>query len=173
LAQLARDASDSGTIDWSRIWAAESADNVLPQQMLVIAEVMANVLRSAPLAGQNIGEWAKHQACRKRALESEVPVVAEFNARLAGAEDTKAARKIAKSDGRVDRGVEAIVEVMRQDASFWRAIRQFAQQRNLLFPEDEKALFPAVNLPRLVPSDSQATRLIRLLSRCEELGFTP
>jgi hypothetical protein len=100
-------------------------------------------------------------------------VVAEFNAKRAGAEDTKAAQKIAKSDGRVDRGVEAIVEVTRQDASFWRAIRQLAQQRNLLFPEDEKALFPTVNLPRLVPTDSQAVRLIRLLSRCEELGFTP
>jgi hypothetical protein len=46
LAQLARDTADGGTIDWSRIWAAQSADDVLRQQMLIIAEVMANVLRS-------------------------------------------------------------------------------------------------------------------------------
>ncbi|MGH8255150.1 MAG: AIPR family protein [Steroidobacteraceae bacterium] len=171
LAQLARDASDGGTIDWSRIWAMQAPDDVLCQQMLIIAEAMAGVLRSPPLAGQNIGEWAKQQACRKRALETGIAEVAGFRARLAGREDQKSARKAARSDGRVDRGVEAITEVMQKDAPFWQAVRAYARQRNLLFPEDERALHPAVNLPKMVPTDRQAERLISLLSRCEDAGF--
>jgi hypothetical protein len=171
LAQLARDASDGGTIEWSRIWTAQSADDVLCGQMAVIAEAMANVLRSPPLAGQNIGEWAKQQACRKRALEMDVEEVAGFRARLVGAEEQKAARKAARDDGRVDRGVEAITEVMQKDAPFWQTVRSYARQRNLLFPEDEKALFPAVNIPKMVPTDRQAERLITLLARCVEFGF--
>jgi hypothetical protein len=171
LAQLARDASDGGTIDWSRIWVAQVADEVLRQQMLVIAEAMAGVLRTPPLAGQNIGEWAKQQACRKRALETEVTEVAGFRARLIGREDRKVARKAARADGKVDRGVEAITEVMQKDAPFWQAVRSYARQRNLLFPEDEKALYPAVNLPKTAPTDRQAERLIGLLRRCEDAGF--
>ena len=42
LAKLARDASNGGTIDWFKVWAA---DDVLRQQMLVIAEAVAGVLR--------------------------------------------------------------------------------------------------------------------------------
>lgn len=171
LAQLARDASEGGTIDWSRIWTAQAADDVLRQQMLVIAEAMAGTLRSPPLAGQNISEWAKQQACRKRAMETAVEEVQGFRARLEGREDQKAARKAARGDGRVDRGVEAITEVIQKDAPFWQAVRSYARQRNLLFAEDEKALYPAVNLPKLVPTDRQAERLISLLARCEDAGF--
>ena len=171
LAQLARDASNGGTIDWSRIWTAQAADDVLRQQMLTVAEAMAGVLRSPPLAGQNIGEWAKQQACRKRALETEVEEVAGFRARLVDREDQKAARKAARGDRLVDRGVEAITEVMQKDAPFWQAVRSYARQRNFLFPEDEKALYPAVNLPRMAPTDRQAERLISLLTRCEDAGF--
>jgi hypothetical protein len=171
LAQLARNASDGGTIDWSRIWAAQSADEVLRKQVLVIADAMASVLRSPPLAGQNIGEWAKQQACRKRAMETEVGEIAGFRARLVGREDRKAARRAAREDGKVDRGVEAITEVMQKDALFWQAVRSYARQRNLLFPEDDKALYPAVNLPKMVPTDRQAERLISLLTRCEDAGF--
>ena len=171
LALLARDVSNGGTIDWSRIWTAQAADDVLRRQMLVIAEAMASVLRSPPLAGQNIGEWAKQQACSKRALETEVEEVAGFRARLVDREDQKAARKAARGDGLVDRGVEAITEVMQKDAPFWQAVRSYARQRNLLFPEDEKALYAAVNLPRMVPTDRQAERLISLLTRCQDAGF--
>jgi hypothetical protein len=171
LAKLASDVSDGGTLNWSRIWAAQAADDVLCQQMLIIAEAMAGVLRWPPQAGQNITEWAKQQACRKRALEIPVEEVPGFRARLVGAEDQRIARKTAREDGRVDRGVQAITEVMRKDAAFWQHLREYARQKKLLVPEDERALVPAVNMPKMVPSDRQAQRLITLLNRCEELGF--
>ena len=50
---------------------------------------MANVLRSPPLAGKNIGEWVKQQARRKSALEAEVKELPEFRAKLVGAQDRK------------------------------------------------------------------------------------
>lgn len=173
LAKLAKDVSEGGTLNWSRIWTAQAADDVLCQQMFVIAEVMGRVLRSPPQSGQNITEWAKQQACRKRALETPVQEIAGFSARLVGAEEERAVRKTAREDGRVDRGVQAITEVMQKDAQFWQGLRAYARQKKLLFPEDERALVPAVNMPKMVPSDRQAECLIALLSRCEEVGFNP
>jgi hypothetical protein len=171
LEQLARDASNGGTIDWSRIWAVQAADDVLRQQMLVIAEAIASVVRSPPQAGQNITEWAKQQACRKRALELEILEVPGFRTRLADAEDRKAIRKAARGEGRVDRGLEARTEVMKKDALFWKTLEAYARERHLLFPEDERALVPAMNLPKMIPTDRQAERLVSLLSRCEGSGF--
>ena len=163
--------SDGGTLDWSKIWTSQSANDVLRQQILIIAEAMAGVLRSPPQAGQNIGEWAKQQACRKRALEAGVQELPAFRTRLIDADYQKGARKFARDESRVDRGLEAITEVMRKDAVFWQVLESYARRRHLLFPEDERALFPAKNLPRMVPTDRQAERIMGLLSRCEQAGF--
>jgi hypothetical protein len=46
-------------------------------------------------------------------------------------------------------------------------------RRNCCSPEDERALVFAVNMPKMVPSDRKAERLIALLRRCEEVGFNP
>jgi hypothetical protein len=69
----------------------------------------------------------------------------------------------------VDRGVQAITEVIQKDVQFWQSLCSYARQRAFLSSEDEKALYPALN--KLVPTDRQATRLMGLLERCQELGF--
>lgn len=56
-----------------KIWASQAAGDGLERQLLAIAQVMMQVLRSPPQAGQNISEWAKQQACRKTALETGIP----------------------------------------------------------------------------------------------------
>ena len=94
-----------------------------------------------------------------------------FRTKLIDADYQKGARKFARDESRVDRGLEAITEVMRKDAVFWQVLESYARPRNLLFPEDERALVPAKNLPRMVPTDRQAERIMGLLSRCEEAGF--
>src|SRR6185503_13689958 len=75
LAFLAAKKSGGGRLDYLKVWAAQTAGAVLERQLLKIAEIMNQVLWSPPQAGQNISEWAKQQACRKRAFETEVPVL--------------------------------------------------------------------------------------------------
>ena len=79
LAKLALDQEGSGGLDYIKVWAQQSAGDVLEQQIAQISEVMARVLQNPPLAGQNISEWAKQQACRRTALETEVPLVKGFD----------------------------------------------------------------------------------------------
>jgi hypothetical protein len=50
--------------------------------------------------------------------EAEVQESAGFRTRLADAEDQKAVRKTARDERRVDRGLEAITAVMKEDAVF-------------------------------------------------------
>jgi hypothetical protein len=171
LAYLARELSDGGNIDFMRMWTAQAADGVLVAQIKLIAEIMADVLRSPPLAGQNIGEWAKQQACRKRAFETEVPIAKGFRSRLVTSDETRAAGKAAQQAGRIDQGLAVQKEIMARDAAYWERVRLYARRKNLLFPEDEKALVPAVNVPKMVPTDRQAARLVALVARCEESGF--
>lgn len=171
LAHLAETTEQGVRLDYLRIWSAQAPGNLLEKQMNEIGKVMADVLRKPPLAGQNISEWAKQQACRKRALETEVAKVKGFEGLLLAAEEAKSARKVAKAEGKVDRGLEAVSEVIRLGTSFWRSTGQYARGKKLLLADDEKALLPAVNMPKLIPTDRQAERLIGLLQRCREAGF--
>ena len=171
LAHVADRQSGGGLLDYPRIWAAQSAGEPLESQMTEIGRIMASVLRSPPQAGQNISEWAKQQACRKQALETGVPIVPGFDGQLIGKADAKAARKEAKAEERIDRSLEMVTEVVQRGGSFWRKLREYAHERKLLLPDDERALRPAMSVPGLIPSAWQAERVLGLLQRCEKVGF--
>ena len=154
-----------------RIWSAQVAGDVLERQMLVIGEVMAGVLRNPPQAGQNISEWAKQQACRKRALETDVPILRVFDGLLLDKDDVRSERQDSRADGRVDLALECVTKVMKRGAEHWQRIRDHARVHRLLLAGDEKALLPALNLRTMVPSDRQSAALIALEQRCEQAGF--
>jgi hypothetical protein len=171
LAILASKRSHGGRLDYRRIWNAQVAGEVLERQLLAIAEVMAQVLRSPPQAGQNISEWAKQQACRKSALETPVPVVEGFDGWVIGEDDARAEEKERREQGKVADGLAAVTEVMKRDAIFWQNVRRYCRERRLLTHADEKALVPACAVPTMIPSDFQAARLLALLARAKENGW--
>lgn len=172
LAALAEEQSRGGRLDYLKVWSAQAAGNVLERQLLAIAEVMMGVLRSPPLAGQNISEWAKQQACRKKALETAVPIEAGFDLFLLGKQDARSATRDDREGQRVAEGMRAITEVVAAGAAFWSTLRMFAQAKRLTMPDDEGALTVASSIPRRLPTDGQAARLLALRRRCEEAGFS-
>ena len=171
-AALAADRSGGGRLDYLKVWSAQAAGEVLERQLLAIAEAMMRVLRSPPLAGQNISEWAKQQACRKKALETEVPVELGLDAFLLGKEDVRSAVREDQEKQRVADGIQAIAEVMEAGVAFWSSLRVFARAKRLTTPDDEGALTVACSMPRKVPTDWQAARLLAVRRRCEEAGFS-
>jgi hypothetical protein len=172
LAALADARSGGGRLDYLKVWTAQSAGTVLEGQILAIAETMMRVLRLPPLAGQNISEWAKQQACRKAAMEAEVPVEPGFDAFLLGKDDAKSAMRDDRGKQRVSNGLQAITEVVGAGAPFWLSLRTFAQAKRLTTPDDDGVLNVACTMPRKLPTDAQAARLLAVRRRCEEAGFS-
>ncbi len=171
LAALAKDRSEGGRLDYLKVWTMQRAGEVLERQLLGIAEVMMHVLRSPPLPGQNISEWAKQQACRKQALAAEVTMEADLDIFLVGKQDMKSETREDQSKQRVADGVVAINQVLELGAAFWLRLRGFALAKHLLSEDDEKSLAIACSMPRRLPTDWQASRLLIVRSRCEEAGF--
>ena len=171
LVQLARASSEGGRLDYLRIWTSQGVDEVLERQLLSVAEAMMRVLRSPPQAGQNITEWAKQQACRKIALETEVLIEPGFDQFVIEKGDIRAAAREQRGTQRVTEGLAAVNEVIALGAETWRAVAAFARTRRLLALDDDRALSIACTIPRYIPSDKQAERLRVVLSRCKELGF--
>jgi hypothetical protein len=171
LAKLALDLEPGGGLDYLKIWAQQSAGDVLEQQIAVTSEAMIRVLQNPPLAGQNISEWAKQQACRSTALELAVPAVKCLGDWLVTGEDSRARRREQRAVGQIDRGLDAIKQVVSRDSSYWESLRDFGRTLKILLPDDEKALVPACRMPSMVPTDRQAARLVQLAERVAEAGW--
>ena len=171
LAALAAKQSQGGRLDYLKVWSAQAAGEILEDQALRIAEVMNEVLWSPPQAGQNIGEWAKQQACRKRALETDVPVVPGLDAFLVDKADARSDNRQQREDQRVTDGLAGVTQAVELGGAFWQALRVFARGRQLTSPEEDSILAIAAAIPRKIPSDWQAAKLLSVKRRCEEEGF--
>jgi hypothetical protein len=171
LAALASRESRGGCLDYAKVWNAQEPGPVLERQLIEIARVMRDVLWSPPQAGQNISEWAKQQACQKRAIETEVPVVSGIEAFVVEKGDARSDARRQRDDQRVVDGLASVQEVIRLGSAYWQRIRAFAGANRLSSPDDDSALAIGCVLPRKVPSDWQAARLLAVKKRCEEEGF--
>ncbi len=171
LSALATQHSGGGRLDYLKIWTSQAAGDGLERQLLSVAEVMMQVLRSPPQAGQNISEWAKQQACRKTALETEIPADPALDDLLVAPSDARAADREERDKQRVSDGLIAVATVVALGAATWQSIRSFAEEKRLLEAEDGAALTIGGAIPRRVPTDRQATRLLLIKRRCEEAGY--
>jgi len=171
LSALAAQQSGGGRLDYMKIWTSQVPGEGMERQLLSVAEAMMQVLRSPPQAGQNVSEWAKQQACRKTALETEVPVDPALDDLLVAPSDARAADREERDKQRVSDGLTAVTTVVALGAETWQSVLAFADEKRLLTAEDDAALMIACAIPRRVPTDRQATRLLLIKRRCEEAGY--
>ena len=171
LAALAANRSNGGRLDYMKIWVAQAAGNVLERQLLKIAEIMNQVLSSPSQSGQSIGEWAKQQACRKRALETDVPMIAGLDRFLVDKTDARSDDRKQREDQRVTDGLAAVSEVVTLGAGYWQELRAFAHEKKIASPEEDSALRIACGVPKKIPADWQASRALEVRKRCEDAGF--
>lgn len=170
LAALAAKESKGGRLDYLKVWTAQAAGEVLERQLLKIAEVMHSVLWSPPQTGQNISEWAKQQACRKRALETYVESVPGLDTFWVDRADALSDNRKRREDQRVGDGLADVTEVLNLGSPFWQQLRDFARTNRLASPDEDSALI-ACATPRKVPTDWLASRVLAVKKRCEEAGF--
>ena len=154
-----------------KVWAAQAAGEVLERQLLAIAEVMNQVLSSPAQSGQDIGEWAKQQACRKHALETDVPEIAGLDLFLVDKTDARSDDRKQREDQRVTDGLAAISEVVTLGAGYWQKLRAFAREHKISSPDEDTTLGIACSVPKKIPADWQAARALEVRKRCEEAGF--
>lgn len=171
LARLSLDQEDSGGLDYLKLWAQQAIGDVLNRQIASISEVMVRVLQNPPIAGQNVSEWAKQQACRVTALEAPVPVVKGFQNWVLTSDAGRARKREQRATGLIDHGLETVKQVVARQSRYWESLREFGRAKRILLPDDEKALVPACRIPSMIPTDKQAARLLQLVDRAAEAGW--
>ena len=159
-------------LNYQKLWSQQGAGSVLEEQISLIGAQMASVLRAPPRAGQNIGEWAKQQACRKTALDTRVKIVAAFEDWVGTGGEQRSRDRDARRTRRVQDSLDVLKQVLEHDARYWNSAKEFCRLNQLLTPEEEKALIPACQMPKSIPTDRQASCLMRLVDKATDAGWT-
>ena len=159
-------------LNYLKIWSQQTAGPILEEQISLIGEQMLNVLLLPPRIGQNIGEWAKQQACRKTALDTRVKIIADFEDWVGKGGEKRLQEREARRTRRVHDGLDVLKQVLERDANYWLSVREFGRSSSILTPEDERALVPACQIPNRIPTDRQAACLMRLVEKALDAGWS-
>lgn len=176
LSMLGKIAADRKlSVDYQRIWNAQSVDEALSGALATIAKAVSDDITQPPAGISNISEWCKKEGCWAR-LSERAARIAEllddtFWTGLVSAENNREEAKTARQTQKIDNGIEAQKRVFEIPAAHWSKILREAGPRKLLTPKDIGILKIAEQIPAKVPSERQSAILIELLDKARQEGI--
>ncbi len=164
------------SIDYQRIWAAQSVDDVVLESLAIIASVVNEDITHPPQAVSNISEWAKKDGCWVRLTERADTIRAElseaFWSSLVSLDENRHEAKTARQTQKIDNGIEAQRQVFAVPASIWHRLSVQMSSKRLLTQKEIDTLKIAVQMPKKIPTESQAKVLIAILEKGRAEGFS-
>lgn len=163
------------TVDYQRIWSAQTIDDVLSEALVTIATAVNEDITRPPQGISNISEWCKREGCWTRLLD-QTDHIAEllsdaFRAALASVEDNRHEAKTARQTQKIDNGIEVQKRVFDVPTAHWSLILKAGTSRRLLTPKEMGILRIAEQMPTKIPTERQSAVLIEILHRAQQDGI--
>lgn len=158
--------------DLERIWANQAVPTHVIDECLTIGLKVQAILTSDARPFQNVTEWAKKEACwdAVRAVDHKLSdaLLNDLNHQVAVSQRKKDAVAIQK----IDSGIDSQVKVLQMQPSEWVAVEEFLRSNRQLSPTDASILNLVTGRKPGVPSEAQAKRLLSLLQKAADSGYS-
>ncbi len=159
------------TLKLSLIWERQGISSILSQQLELVARSVSSTITTPPVANMNVGEWCKKEDCWNRVRGLSIPILSGIESELCSKNEAERISKHAAVQAKEDGVISAVVEVITmREAGCWHRLNEWARRFSPLFGK-EADLVRLASREDWVPTDRQATVLIKLLSRLEQEGF--
>lgn len=163
------------TIDYQRMWSAQTIDNVLSEALITIATAVNEDITRPPQGISNISEWCKREGCWTRLLDQADHIAElltdEFWTALASVEDNRHEAKTARQTQKIDNGIEVQKRVFDVPTAHWSLILKEGTSRRLLTPKEMGILRIAEQMPTKIPTERQSAVLIEILDKAQQDGI--
>lgn len=162
-------------INYPRIWAAQSIDNVLTKTIEYIAKEVYDDITTPPLGISNVSEWCKKEACWTRLCERVASISDtlqdDLQWILMSSEDSKHQAKSARATQKIDDGIEAQRQVFEIPTSQWKLILKEGTNRAMLNDKELGVLKIAEKIPNKIPTEKQCVLLLGILKKAKDEGI--
>ncbi len=169
LAFLAKERNLS--LDFQEIWRLQALPDIFENFLATVAKAVYDVLVTPDAGFANVTQWAKQSLCWNRVKAKKIswqPAIYEY---FISIEEKNNNDRGARNDQKVLDGIEAQTAVFKAGSMFWREVRDWGGNNNMLSPTDESILQIATCIPKKVPSERQAKMLIEVLNKLNNEGF--
>jgi hypothetical protein len=173
LARMIETQTNSLQLDFRRIWRQQGISPSLSSQLARVTEAMHLIIRDPPPGIQNVTEWSKREACWERARAVEIPLLDDVENDLCPIEELREIERAARSQQHQDSGISAQTAVVELGRGYWADLREWAQARMMLPPDEDYLVRLAAGLAEGFPTDRQSKRLLLLKARLETEGLAP
>lgn len=173
LAQIVRTQAPADTLDAQTIWSTGSITRALTEQLAIISRAMHDVITDPPAGVQNVTEWSKREQCWERAAAVDVQLQDSLRAELVKKSERREADRSAKTQQKIDSGIDAQGAVVGFGQTYWSTVREWGRSRGFVSMEDERLLQLAADWVPRVPNERESKRLLLLKERFELEGMPP
>lgn len=163
------------TVDYERIWVAQTVDDVLSEALVTIATAVNEDIIRPPQGISNISEWCKREGCWVRLIE-QIDSISdllsqEFWDGLISGDDNHHEAKTARRTQKIDAGIEAQRRVFEVPPAKWAIILREGAHRRLLTPKEVGILKIAEQMPAKIPTERQSAVLVEILGKAQQEGI--
>ena len=169
--QISRECPDR-VLDFKSIWNQQKVSHETELLLGKIAEAMYYHLVSDDREVQNVTEWAKREACWKKAKEIIIPLGDQFIKELAFVDDDKDETKRAKKEQRKVNSASAMIQVAEYGVENWKAVLSWGITNRVFTPQDISFLKTAIAMESgKFPSEKQCARILQVLEKAREESY--
>lgn len=159
-------------LDLMSIWNRQSVPEQVCTVLVALAELVLLKITDPARKMANVTQWCKREACWSEVKKITLQFPKDFENCLITANEQKEAQRVAKREQKVVNEIYAQTEVVNYPAEMWERLADFSVKNHLGTPTDVMALTVACKIPSKLPNTYQSKRLLALLQKAIEEGFS-
>ncbi len=164
--------SDVLALDFRSIWNKQDISHALELQLESIAEAMYNHLVSSTREVENVTEWAKREACWKKAKQIDIALSGEFVSELVSKSEEKEDNRVAGKEQKLYNFASAMIQVADYGTEGWKKLLDWGTANHVFTPQDISFLRVAITIEKgKFPSEKQCLRIMQVLEKARSEGF--
>lgn len=158
--------------DFKAVWNQQTVSHTTEMELERIAEIMYQHLVNPNREVQNVTEWAKREACWKKAMEVSVPLSENFRKELTDVKDDLEEKKQAKKEQQQENRVSAMIEVAQYGTEKWKELLNWGLANHIFTPQDISFVRAAIAMETgKFPSERQCSRILQVLKKAREESY--
>lgn len=160
-------------LDFRSIWNNQSVSHALELQIEQIAKAMYNHLVSPGRDVENVTEWAKREACWRKAKLMDVPLSNEFFVELVLKSEEKEDNRAAEKEQKLQNSASTMIRVANYGVENWKTLLEWGTAEHIFTPQDISFLRVAIAMEKgKFPSEKQCARIMQVLKKAKTEGYS-
>ncbi len=159
-------------LDLMLIWNKQSLPEQVCTSLVALAELVLLKITDPNRKVANVTQWCKREECWSEVKKINLELTKELENFLITEDDQKTAQLVAEREQKVVNEIYAQTEVVNYPAEMWKRLAEFSVNNNLFTPVDVSVLSIACKIPSKIPNTYQCKRLLALLQKAIEEGFS-